>query len=160
MASPDVGPPSTLPHSFLQDGFHQARCRSRHTLQSQRPLRTGRLPIQHSVVASPGHATKVLHSIRQILIGYPLPTPTGISSDCRRLFVQQSLSVEERISQPDATCLQDLDEEEWPTFHATGKHFGLMPSPLVRTHPTDHQPYYKVLHQPTSVHIRRCHLPL
>ena len=65
-----------------------------------------------------------------------------------------------KISQPDATCFQDLDEEEWPTFHATGKHFGFMPPPLVRTHSTDHQPYYKVLHQPTSVHIRRCHLPL
>ena len=32
---PNVGPPSTLPHSFLQDGFHQARCSPRHTLQSQ-----------------------------------------------------------------------------------------------------------------------------
>ena len=35
MAFPDVGPPSTLPYSFLQDGLHQACCRPRHTLQSQ-----------------------------------------------------------------------------------------------------------------------------
>ena len=35
MAFPNVGPPSALPHSFLQDGVHQARCRPRHTLQSQ-----------------------------------------------------------------------------------------------------------------------------
>jgi hypothetical protein len=37
---------------------------------TNRPLRTGRLPIQQSVVANPGHATKVLHSILQILTGY------------------------------------------------------------------------------------------
>ena len=167
MASPDVGPPSALPYSFLQDSLHQACCRPRHTMQSQ-TCHWGLVDVQSSnfAVANPGHATKVLHSILQILTGYyirfssPLVTSTGACRDCRRLFVQQSLSVEERISQPDATRLQDLDEEEWPTFHATGEHFGLMPPPLVRTHSTDHQPYYKILHQPTSIHIRRCHLPL
>ena len=35
VAFQNVGPPSALPHSILQDGFHQARCRPRHTLQSQ-----------------------------------------------------------------------------------------------------------------------------
>ena len=35
MASPDVGPPGTLPYSFLQDSVHQACCRPWHTLQSQ-----------------------------------------------------------------------------------------------------------------------------
>jgi hypothetical protein len=32
-------------------------------------LRTGRLPIQQSVAANPGHVTKVLHSILQLLNG-------------------------------------------------------------------------------------------
>ena len=44
-------------------------------------------------------------------------------------------------------------KKKWLTFHATGKHFGPLPSPLVRTHSTDHQPHHKVLHQPTSVHV-------
>ena len=50
-------------------------------------------------------------------------------------------------------AFKTLDEEEWPTFHATGQHFGSMSSSLVRTHSTDYQPHYKVLHQSTSVHI-------
>ena len=37
---------------------------------TNRPLRTGRRPIQQFAVANPGQATKMLHSILQILTGY------------------------------------------------------------------------------------------
>ena len=166
MAPPDVGPPSTLPHSFLQDGLHQACCRPRHTLQSQTghwglvDFQSSTLLLQILVMLQKCCTQSFRSSLGTIRFSSPLVTSTGACSDCRRFSVQQSLSVEERISQPDATWLQDLDEEEWPAFHATGEHFGLLPPPLVRTHSTDHQPHHKVLHQPTSVHVRRCHLPL
>ena len=37
---------------------------------TNKPLRTGRRPIQQSAVANSGQATKLLHSILQILTGY------------------------------------------------------------------------------------------
>ena len=99
-------------------------------------------------------------SLGTIRFSSPLAASTGTCRDCRRLFIQQSLPVEEGIPQSDATCRPDLDKEEWPTLHATGQHFGLMPPPLVRTYPTDYPSHYKILHQPTSIHIRRSHFPL
>ena len=99
-------------------------------------------------------------SLGIIRFSSPLAAPTGTCRDCRRLFIEQSLPVQEGILQSDATGHQDLDKKEWPTLHATGQHFGFVPPPLVRTYPTGHQSHYKILHQPTSIHIRRSHFPL
>ena len=166
MASPDVGPPSSLPYSFLQDSLHQACCCPWYTLQSQTghwglvDVQSSYLLLQILVRLQERCAQSVRSSLGTIRFSSSLSASTGAGHDCRRLLVQQGLSVEERIFQPDATGHQDLDEEEWPTFHATSRHFGLMSPPLVRTHPTDHQPYNKVLYQPTSIHIWWRHLPL
>ena len=166
MASSDVGPLGTLPYSFLQDSLHQACCRPWHTLQSQTghwglvDVQSTNLLLQILVRLQICCPQSFRSSLGTIRFSSPLAAPTGTCCDCRRLFIQQSLSVKEGIPQSDATGGQDLDEEEWPTFYATGQHLGLMPPPLVRTYPTDHQPHYKILHQPTSIHIRRCHFPL
>ena len=75
-------------------------------------------------------------------------------------FDPEMLKCIEGILQSDATGHQDLDKKEWPTFHATGQHFGVVPPPMVRTHPTGHQSHHKIHYQPTSIHIRRSHFPL
>ena len=99
-------------------------------------------------------------SLGLIRFSSPLASSTGTCRDCRRFFIEQSLPIQEGILQSDETCHQDLDKKEWPTFHATGQHFGVVPPLMVRTHPTGHQSHYKIHHQPTSIHIRRSHFPL
>ena len=86
-------------------------------------------------------------SLGIIRFSSPLAASTGACHDCRRLFIEQSLPVQEGILQSDATGHQDLDKKEWPTFHATGQHFGSVPPPMVRTYPTGHQSHYKIHHQ-------------
>ena len=166
MASPDVGPPGTLPYSFLQNSLHQAFGRPWHPLQSQTghrglvDVQSSNMLLQILVRLQNCCAQSFRSSMGTIRFSSPLAASTGTCRDCRRLFIQQSLPVEEGMLQSDATGHQDLDKEERPTFHATCQHFGLVPPPLVRTYPTDHQSHYKILHQPTSIHIRRSHFPL
>ena len=166
MASPDVGPPGTLPYSFLQDSVHQTCCRPWHPLQSQTghrglvDVQSSNLLLQILVRLQKCGTQSFRSSLGTIRFSSPFTASTGTCRDCRRFFIQQSLPVEEGIPQSDATCRQDLDEEKWPAFHATDQHFGPMPPPLVRTYPTDHPSHHKILHQPTPVHIRRRHLPL
>ena len=71
MAFPDVGPPGALPYSFLQkQSLSNIRPSWTSSAITNRPLRTGRRPIQPHVVANAGQTTKLLHSILQLLIGY------------------------------------------------------------------------------------------
>ena len=166
MAFPDVGPPGTLPYSFLQNSLHQAFGRPWHPLQSQTghwrlvDVQSSNMLLQILVRLQNCCTQSFRSSLGIIRFSSPLAAPTGTCRDCRRLFIEQSLPVQEGILQSDATGHQDLDKKEWPTLHATGQHFGFVPPPLVRTYPTGHQSHYKILHQPTSIHIRRSHFPL
>ena len=71
MAFPDVGPPGALPYSFLQkQSLSNIRPSWTSSAITNRPLKTGRRPIQQHVVANPGQTTKLLHSLLPPLLGY------------------------------------------------------------------------------------------
>ena len=76
MAFPDVGPPGCwttrclailLPSKQSSSNIRPSFTSSAIT---NRPLKTGRRPIQQHVVANPGQTTKLRHSILQLLTGY------------------------------------------------------------------------------------------
>ena len=166
MALPDVGPPGTLPYSFLQNSLYQTFGCPGHPLQSQTgnwglvDVQSSHMLLQILVRIQNCCTQSFSSSLGIIRFSSPLASSTGTCRDCRRFFIEQSLPIQEGILQSDETGHQDLDKKEWPTFHATGQHFGVVPPLMVRTHPTGHQSHYKIHHQPTSIHIRRSHFPL
>ena len=159
MACQDACSPGTMSHSFLQDGLHQTCGSVGHPLQSQTSHRRlvdyepSHMLLQILVLLQECGTQSFGLSLGPLRLSSPFPSPTRPCCHCGRIFGQQSLPVQEGISKPTASWLEELDQAQWSSFHAPVRYHRPL-SPVVATTPvTDHRSHHKAINWTSSRHL-------